>query len=75
MKLAILLGFALVSGLQAQSVPIPRIETDLTLDGTLGAPVWRQAARLDGFKQYQPVDSRPVDSQLVDSRSAISASP
>jgi Domain of unknown function (DUF5916) len=65
MKFAILLGFVLVSGLQAQSVPIPRIETDLTLDGTLAAPVWRQAARLDGFKQYQPVDSRPAEDSTV----------
>ena len=38
------------------SVPIPRINTNLDLDGTLDAPVWKQAAVLTGFSEYQPVD-------------------
>ncbi len=65
MKLPLLLGFVLTTGLGAQSVRIPRIETDLVLDGSVDAPVWRQAARLDGFKQYRPVDSRPAEDSTV----------
>ena len=30
------------------------------IDGVLDEPVWRQAARLNGFSQYQPVDGRPA---------------
>ena len=65
MKLPVLLGLVLTTGLGAQSVRIPRIETDIVVDGTLDAPVWRQAARLDGFKQYRPVDSRPAEDSTV----------
>ncbi len=43
------------------SVTIPRLEATVTLDGRLDEPVWRQAAVLDRFHQYQPVDSRPAE--------------
>ncbi len=42
------------------SVAPPRIEADVVIDGRLDEPVWRQAALLTGFSQYQPVDSRPA---------------
>ena len=42
-------------------VQIPRIDTTITVDGRLDEPVWRQAARLVGFSQYQPSDSRPAE--------------
>ena len=41
-------------------VAIPRIDTSLTLDGHLDAPVWRRAALLNGFSDYRPVDGRPA---------------
>src|SRR5207253_755964 len=31
-----------------------------TIDGNLDEPVWRRAARLTGFSQYQPVDGLPA---------------
>jgi hypothetical protein len=42
-------------------VRIPRFDTTLTVDGVLDEPVWRHAARLVGFSQYQPSDSRPAE--------------
>ena len=42
-------------------VHIPRIEATVTVDGNLDEPVWKQAAILDGFSQYQPVDGRPAE--------------
>ncbi len=41
-------------------VEIPRIDTVITIDGNLDEPVWRRAARLTGFSQYQPVDGLPA---------------
>src|SRR5919206_617916 len=41
-------------------VDIPRIDTAVTIDGVLDEPVWRRAARLTGFSQYQPVDGLPA---------------
>ncbi len=50
------------SGLEHQlHVRLPRIDTTITVDGVLDEPVWRRAARLVGFSQYQPVDSRPAE--------------
>ena len=43
------------------TVTIPRIEAEVTVDGNLDEPAWRQAARLTGFSQYEPVDSRPAE--------------
>lgn len=48
-------------GTGAPSVPIPRIEATALVDGQLDEPVWGQAARLTGFSQFQPVDSRPAE--------------
>ncbi len=50
---------------QTPTVPIPRIDTTVTIDGVLDEPVWRQAARLGGFHQYRPVDSRPAEDSTV----------
>src|SRR6185436_16230380 len=41
-------------------VDVPRIEATVTIDGNLDEAVWRQAARLTGFSQYQPVDGLPA---------------
>ncbi|MCB0717552.1 MAG: hypothetical protein KDD65_03845, partial [Bacteroidetes bacterium] len=37
-------------------VAIPRIESEIEVDGVLDEPAWQNAARLTGFSQYQPVD-------------------
>ncbi|HEV8303770.1 MAG TPA: DUF5916 domain-containing protein [Gemmatimonadales bacterium] len=42
-------------------VRLPRIEAAARIDGVLDEDVWRQAARLTGFSQYRPVDSRPAE--------------
>jgi len=65
MKLSLLLPFAFVTALQAQSVKIPRVESEIVIDGSLDEPVWQQAARLSGFKQYRPVDGRPAEDSTV----------
>jgi hypothetical protein len=41
-------------------VRAPRVEAAITVDGALDEPVWGHAARLTGFSQYRPVDSRPA---------------
>src|SRR3954454_1254533 len=41
-------------------VDVPRFDTVVTVDGSLDEPVWRRAARLTGFSQYQPVDGLPA---------------
>ena len=45
------------------SVTIPRLEGEARIDGQLDEPVWQEAARLTGFHQYQPVDSRPAEEE------------
>lgn len=47
------------------SVAIPRIATEITVDGRLDEAAWRQAARLSGFHQYQPVDGRAAEDSTV----------
>src|SRR6185503_18083398 len=42
------------------NVDIPRIDTVVEIDGNLDDAVWRRAARLTGFSQYQPVDGLPA---------------
>ena len=42
-------------------VDVPRLDAAATIDGRLDDAVWRRAARLTGFSQYQPVDGRPAD--------------
>jgi hypothetical protein len=67
MKFPLLLAFVVVSGAAAQapSVQIPRINADVVIDGTLDEPAWHQAARLDHFNQYRPVDARPAEDSTV----------
>jgi hypothetical protein len=43
------------------AVAIPRLAAAARVDGVLDEAVWAQAARLTGFSQYQPVDSRPAE--------------
>ncbi len=47
------------------SVAIPRVDTTITIDGVLDEPVWTQAARLEGFHQYRPVDGRMAEQETV----------
>ncbi|OYV68773.1 MAG: hypothetical protein B7Z72_07990, partial [Gemmatimonadetes bacterium 21-71-4] len=42
------------------SVHLPATDTTITVDGYLDEPVWRRAAMLTGFSEYQPVDQRPA---------------
>ena len=42
-------------------VQVPRIDTTAAIDGSLDDAVWKRAARLTGFSQYQPVDGRPAE--------------
>jgi hypothetical protein len=42
-------------------VQVPRLEATARIDGVLDEDVWRRAARLIGFTQYRPVDSRPAE--------------
>src|SRR3982751_1929827 len=41
-------------------VPVPRIEADITVNGTLDEAVWRQAAVLTGFSEFAPQDGIPA---------------
>jgi hypothetical protein len=50
-----------VNGQGSPTVTIPRIEAVVEIDGRLDEPAWSQAARLGGFSQYRPVDSRPAE--------------
>ncbi|HOC19564.1 MAG TPA: DUF5916 domain-containing protein, partial [Vicinamibacterales bacterium] len=50
-----------IQGSGSPSVPIPRIDAAVTIDGRLDEEAWASAARLDGFWQYRPVDGRPAE--------------
>lgn len=52
---------AVVEGRGSPSVTIPRIEATVQVDGRLDEEVWSKAARLGGFSQYLPSDSRPAE--------------
>jgi hypothetical protein len=67
MKFPIPLFGLVVTGLAAQApaVHVPRIEAEASVDGVLDEAVWHQAARLDGFHQYRPVDARPAEDSTV----------
>ncbi|MGQ0815746.1 MAG: DUF5916 domain-containing protein [Gemmatimonadota bacterium] len=43
---------------RALNVMAPRIEAEISIDGVLAEPVWREAAVLRDFSQYRPVDGR-----------------
>ncbi|MEO7102384.1 MAG: DUF5916 domain-containing protein [Gemmatimonadaceae bacterium] len=38
----------------------PRLDGDITIDGKLEEPQWKQAARLTGFSQFAPSDGVPA---------------
>jgi len=42
------------------TVQVPAMDTHVTVDGVLDEPVWKSAAVLTGFSEYEPVDSRPA---------------
>ncbi len=42
-------------------VRLPRVDAAVTIDGVLDEAAWSRAARLIGFSQYRPVDSRPAE--------------
>jgi hypothetical protein len=44
-----------------RAVRVPRLDDTLTIDGRLDEAVWKSAALLTGFSQYQPVDGRPAE--------------
>ena len=50
-----------IEGRGGPKVTIPRIEAAVQVDGALDEPAWTEAARLGGFSQYQPSDSRPAE--------------
>ena len=53
---------AIIEGRGSPTAKIPHIESgEVRVDGVLDEPVWRQATRLTGFWQYQPVDGRPAE--------------
>jgi len=53
---------AAVDGKGSPTAAIPRIDSaEVRVDGIFDEPVWRQATRLTGFWQYQPVDGRPAE--------------
>ncbi|HET8644925.1 MAG TPA: DUF5916 domain-containing protein, partial [Vicinamibacteria bacterium] len=62
LALAVLLAArAPLPAADAPTVTVPRLETELAIDGVLDEPAWEQAGRLEGFHQYQPVDGRPAE--------------
>jgi hypothetical protein len=50
-----------VEGKGSPTADIPRLESEIQIDGRLDEPVWSRATRLTGFWQYQPVDGRPAE--------------
>ncbi|HEV2083669.1 MAG TPA: DUF5916 domain-containing protein, partial [Gemmatimonadales bacterium] len=54
---------AVVEGKGSPTAEIPRLESQVQIDGKLDEPVWSQATRLTGFWQYQPVDGRPAEEE------------
>jgi hypothetical protein len=51
----------LARGEATPSVQVPRMESGVVVDGVLDEAPWEQAARLEGFHQYQPVDGRTAE--------------
>lgn len=49
----------------APSITPPRMEAAVAIDGVLDEPVWRTAARAEGFHQFRPVDARPAEDSTV----------
>jgi hypothetical protein len=49
-----------VDGKGSPTFTVPRIEEQVVIDGRLDEPAWKAAARLTGFWEYRPTDSRPA---------------
>ncbi|MBI1809306.1 MAG: carbohydrate binding family 9 domain-containing protein [Gemmatimonadetes bacterium] len=68
MLLPFLAAFQLAAGqpdvyhaLKGQTIATaPMLESPIVIDGKLDEPVWRRAALLTGFSEYQPADQRPA---------------
>lgn len=57
-----LLGVAVALHAQTgPAVPLAQRTAPVTIDGVLDEPIWAEAAVLDGFQQFQPVDGRPAE--------------
>jgi hypothetical protein len=53
-----------IASAPSSSIQIPRVEdASVVIDGILDEPVWTRAARLTGFRQYEPVDGRPAEEE------------
>ena len=60
------LAFAIGAGGSASTeIAIPHFEFDATIDGVLDEPVWANAALLNRFSQYLPVDGRPAEDSTI----------
>src|SRR5688572_7092307 len=47
------------------SVAIPRVQQSARIDGVLDDETWKEAARLDGFTEYEPTPgAQPRDSTV-----------
>jgi hypothetical protein len=44
-----------------KSFDAPRLEATASVDGVLDEPAWADAALLEGFHQYEPIDGRPAE--------------
>ena len=63
-----MLAFAFLLATQPPAAPptveVPRVEdAAIVVDGVLDEDVWSRAARLSGFRQYEPVDGRPAEEE------------
>ncbi len=47
------------------AVSIPRVESEIVVDGVLDEAPWQGAAVLRSFHQYRPVDGRPAEDSTV----------
>ena len=56
-------GGRVAEGHGSPTVTIPRIDASVQVDGRLDEAVWQSAARLTGFSQYRPVDSRKAEEE------------
>ena len=53
----------IVQGKGSPTAEIPRLESEIQIDGKLDESAWSRATRLTGFWQYQPVDGRPAEEE------------
>ena len=53
----------IVEGKGSPTAEIPRVESEIQIDGKLDEQVWSRATRLTGFWQYQPVDGRRAEEE------------